>query len=339
MTSLTCDRAWNTSGVRPSERFSYWSEAINGVLAPRQLKSTSRQDFSGTLLAYSVGSISMTHGDCSPLTVTRSYAEISRGAANFFYLVCPLQGSLVANQLGRMALVAPNQCVLIFTEEPFSLDFRHTANALTAQIPYELIFNRVPQVLDLTCVNLCGDTASGAALSSHMSALPHNRLRESPPHAAIMSRILLDLIEITLRELSDPIAGEDRAGRRVGAETVSNFIAAHIRDPLLSPARAARALAVSERSIHLAMQHTGESFMSHVRSRRLMAVAAELEADASRERRISDIAFEWGFNDLSVLNRLFRARFGMPPSAYRRQSAIRISYAGEAHQGATARND
>lgn len=36
-----------------------------------------------------------------------------------------------------------------------------------------------------------------------------------------------------------------------------------------------------------------------------------------RERRISDIAFACGFNDLSYFNRCFRRRFGLTPTAAR----------------------
>jgi AraC-like DNA-binding protein len=35
------------------------------------------------------------------------------------------------------------------------------------------------------------------------------------------------------------------------------------------------------------------------------------------EGRISDIAFDCGFNDLSYFNRCFRRRFGLTPSAAR----------------------
>jgi AraC-like DNA-binding protein len=35
------------------------------------------------------------------------------------------------------------------------------------------------------------------------------------------------------------------------------------------------------------------------------------------ERRISEIAFDCGFNDLSYFNRCFRRRFGLTPSAAR----------------------
>ena len=44
--------------------------------------------------------------------------------------------------------------------------------------------------------------------------------------------------------------------------------------------------------------------------------AAQLLAH-SGERRISDIALDCGFNDLSYFNRCFRRRFGLTPSSAR----------------------
>ena len=44
--------------------------------------------------------------------------------------------------------------------------------------------------------------------------------------------------------------------------------------------------------------------------------AAELLA-RSETRRISDVAFDCGFNDLSYFNRCFRRRFGLTPTAAR----------------------
>jgi len=46
-----------------------------------------------------------------------------------------------------------------------------------------------------------------------------------------------------------------------------------------------------------------------------MRKAAELLGQ--RQGRISDIAFECGFNDLSYFNRCFRRRFGLTPTAAR----------------------
>jgi AraC-like DNA-binding protein len=63
------------------------------------------------------------------------------------------------------------------------------------------------------------------------------------------------------------------------------------------------------------LYEAGASFTSRLNELRLHK-AAELLAHRG-ERRIIDIAFECGFNDLSYFNRCFRRRFGLTPSAAR----------------------
>lgn len=332
MALLASDKAWNTQAVRPSERFAYWQDAINGVLAPRELQSASRQNFSGALLAYSLGGVSMTHGICSPLIVNRRRADIARSTKSAYYLVCPLQGALEANQSGRTATVGPGECTVVFTGEPFRLEFKHKSNALTAQLPHELIYNRVESIADRTAINLSSKTVTGKALAAFIQSLPQNRMRAQPQQARTLSQILVNLTEATLRELDDPSELGSCSSRRITGEAISDFIASHLKDPLLSPMRAARVFAVSERTIHAAMQEFGESFMAHVRQRRIDAIATELRTREASMRRISDIVFDWGFNDLSVANRAFRLHFGKSPRDYRDQAQQDMVTGGNAQK-------
>ncbi|WP_323032435.1 helix-turn-helix domain-containing protein [Paracoccus sp. (in: a-proteobacteria)] len=324
MPQAACDRVWNTASVAPRERFSYWQNAINGVLSPRSLKIASDQDFRGTLRAYSLGALSMTHGICSPIIVERTPADVALHTANYYYLVCPQQNEIFVRQRKRSATVVKGECALLYTQEPFYLESRHTSNVLAAQIPQDMIFNRISNVSDMTAINLSRETATGHALSAYLQSLPANRLRESALNLEALSGILLDLVEISLREIRNANKAVEVTERRVRGRTVRNFIMSHLNDPLLSPKRAALALGVSERSVHLAMKDIGQSFMTYVRESRLETIARKLEEPGNEEVRISDIAFDLGFNDLSSLHRSFRARYGMTPFQYRRQHQVKV---------------
>jgi len=63
------------------------------------------------------------------------------------------------------------------------------------------------------------------------------------------------------------------------------------------------------------LYEAGASFTQRLLELRLRK-AAELLARAGG-RRISDIAFACGFNDLAYFNRCFRRRFGLTPAAAR----------------------
>jgi AraC-like DNA-binding protein len=55
-------------------------------------------------------------------------------------------------------------------------------------------------------------------------------------------------------------------------------------------------------------------------NRRLAKCQAALADPAQAHRRISDIAYSWGFGDVSHFGRLFKAVVGLTPRDFRRQS-------------------
>ena len=71
---------------------------------------------------------------------------------------------------------------------------------------------------------------------------------------------------------------------------------------------------LSERYVNELLYEAGASFTSRLNELRMRKAADLL---ARKEGRISDIAFECGFNDLSYFNRCFRRRFGLTPTAAR----------------------
>ena len=86
-------------------------------------------------------------------------------------------------------------------------------------------------------------------------------------------------------------------------------------EPDFSAQKLAAAAGLSERYVNELLYEAGASFTMRLLELRLRK-AADLLAHPA-ERRISDIAFACGFNDLSYFNRCFRRRFGLTPTAAR----------------------
>ena len=95
--------------------------------------------------------------------------------------------------------------------------------------------------------------------------------------------------------------------------------AAVISDPGLNLSRLAQHLKLPEhkvrRLIHLG--EGAENFSAWLNAIRTERVAAFLLDPTRADVAISSLAFEVGYNALSVFNRAFRARYGMSPSAFR----------------------
>ena len=93
------------------------------------------------------------------------------------------------------------------------------------------------------------------------------------------------------------------------------ILEARFTEPDFSAQKLAAAAGLSERYVNELLFDVGASFTMRLTELRLRKAADLLLHLGSR--RISDIAFDCGFNDLSYFNRCFRRRFGLTPSAAR----------------------
>jgi AraC-like DNA-binding protein len=99
-------------------------------------------------------------------------------------------------------------------------------------------------------------------------------------------------------------------------DSIKRDIARRLPDPAMRLADIARRHRVSARYVQRLFETDGGSFTAYVLDARLQAARRLLVAEPAR--KISAIAYETGFSDVSWFNRVFRKRFGVPPSALRR---------------------
>jgi AraC-like DNA-binding protein len=127
---------------------------------------------------------------------------------------------------------------------------------------------------------------------------------------------LMDLVTLGMGARGEAFEQAQRGGlRAVRLQAVVMILRKRFAEPDFSTHRLAAAAGLSERYVNELLYEDGASFSVRLNELRLCK-AADLLAHAGG-RRISDIAFECGFNDLSYFNRCFRRRFGLTPSAAR----------------------
>jgi AraC-like DNA-binding protein len=71
------------------------------------------------------------------------------------------------------------------------------------------------------------------------------------------------------------------------------------------------------RTLHARFRQIGQTFGRWLLEQRLQGCRAALRDPRQRARQISQIAYAWGFNDLSYFNRAFRRRFEITPRDWR----------------------
>ena len=95
-------------------------------------------------------------------------------------------------------------------------------------------------------------------------------------------------------------------------------IEARLSDRSLDAATVAAAAGVSVRYANAVLAADGTSITRLIWSRRLERCRQALQDPIQMHRRVSEIAYSWGFSDMTHFGRSFRAAFGSLPSEYRR---------------------
>jgi AraC-like DNA-binding protein len=98
---------------------------------------------------------------------------------------------------------------------------------------------------------------------------------------------------------------------------VEYFIETNLQDPALCPAGIAAAASISVRHLHRLFAPKGCTVAEWIRERRLERCRTDLSDPHLRERKITDIAFGWGFSDSAHFSHCFKQEFGVSPREFR----------------------
>jgi len=216
---------------------------------------------------------------------------------------------------GREFTLRPGAIVLLKLDEPFfAADGTSRKRFTNVHLPVATLRAMVPDVEALVGCEL----APGGALSI---AMDYSDMLLRRPEAAVeetgllIANHLLDLAALGLGARGDLAIASRRGGlRAVRLQAVQSILEQRFAEPDFSAQKLAAAAGLSERYVNELLYGAGASFTTRLNELR-MRKAADLLARG--QDRISDIAFECGFNDLSYFNRCFRRRFGLTPTAAR----------------------
>jgi AraC-like DNA-binding protein len=250
----------------------------------------------------------------SSMRFKRSQTSIVDGDDSIGFIVCSPGNQL--SQRGQEMEVRAGDAIAILHSEPVTVTYGEGLQ-LGLAVPHDALAQRVRNVDSLTMRPVSHRTEALRLLKTYLkSAFKESALADPKLRDTVVTHIH-DLLALTIDE-SGPL-GESNASAVVAARhsAILDHIATHFQDPGLRLEIVARCQGISPRYLQRLMGASGTSFTGCVNELRLqLAFKLLIESHASTQR-ISDIALEVGFSDVSHFNRLFRARFGDSPRGVR----------------------
>jgi AraC family transcriptional regulator, positive regulator of tynA and feaB len=302
---------FSTAGVRAGERFAYWHDVACKTIVGHESKPERRSAFEARITSADIAGMGVIVFENSPMAVNRTKRNIAQAPDECVFVCRQLSGWVGLEQLGRAVVLERGDVTIIDAQRHYQGTFGLGSRMLVLKAPRRAVSARLG---DLSSIVARKTKPLGPVVSSHLAMLERGTGTMDQAMLTAVREYTLDLIA-----LSYP--AEARAGRSATRSLTRSrlraSIEARLSDPELKPASAAESAGMSVRYANLLLSEEGTSLLRLIHERRLDRCRDALTDPLQHQRTISDIAFGWGFADLTHFGRLFRKRFGMSARDYR----------------------
>lgn len=308
--------SYDTDNSPPNYAFGAFRETLASAFMPWSLERRSEREFSARIIIFSNPSITLARTRMTPLVGTRGQPEISNSPEPCLYANYVIAGQLIIEQNDRLTVANPGDLIIYDS----TLPVKHIENGMT---PFEDLSFSMPKNRIGSEGRIFENTAIPGAkilapLASCFEFLAHNISSSSPEELSALGFTCSVLLPLATASLQNLRGIEPLSRMPVGhAREMMHYIESNLASGDLTPRAVARHLGLSVRYVHKIFAKFGTTFGDYVRAHRLERISSDLISEAGRHRQISDLAFRWGFNDLSTFARAFRNKYGCSPSDYR----------------------
>jgi AraC family transcriptional regulator, positive regulator of tynA and feaB len=305
---------WSTDGIQVHERFSYWREAVRamtGGLFPVSAEAQSG-GFSARAAIRSSGPLRFALvQSATACKVVRSRRDIANAASDHYSIYLQLSGETISLRGEEAITLCAGDFGFCDGRKPFRAEYG--GSCAIAMVPRAMIEMRAPWLRGRPHRKLASNARFANHLKLHMTELTTDVTPLSDSETSLLTDSLCNLVALAA---ADGIPSR-QLQPELQVEALLAFCRQNLHDASLSPQQAAERIGISVRTLHSRFQQIGQTFGRWVLENRLEGCSAALRDPNQLVLNISEIAYRWGFSDLSYFNRAFRDRFDMTPSEWR----------------------
>lgn len=307
---------FSTSQAAVHDRSARWNAVIAESYFPLELQFQNPFRFDGRLSRTAFGHVSLSRLTSDPVHYERRRAHIRRDTDEEYLVTLPRASSVEFRQLGRDVRCDPGGLLIERGDEPYRFMYERPNDLYVLKVSRKALSERVRNP-DRFCAQVVDATSGTAGLFADMVHQAQGRIDElGETSSGTIGRHLLELLGLALNEASEAVPGDLSGVRAAHLGRVERFIRDHLKDPDLSPDMIAQGCGISKRYLHDLFKDVNGTVSQQIRDQRLTAARDRLAA--SRAVTIAEVAYRFGFSDQAQFARLFKARFGMTPSEFRR---------------------
>jgi AraC-like DNA-binding protein len=305
----------STDSAPVRERFAYWRDGVRhlfGVAA----EAPPDRDFSAHAVVRNTGPFRFLVSESTGFQAAWSREYLTNAYSDHYSIYLQLGGRTVSAR--GEEILELNAGDIGFCDGRRQLRAWLGGRYALASVPRAMMERRAPWLRNRPHLKLGPHARFAGNLRLHMMELTSDDLSLSESETGLLVDSFCNLVALSAAE-GIP---SQRLQPELQIEALLSFCRQNLHDADLSPQQAADHLGISVRTLHSRFRGIGQTFGRWLLENRLEGCSDALRDANQRTLNISEIAYRWGFNDLSYFNKAFRAQFDMTPGEWRQGSEV-----------------
>jgi AraC-like DNA-binding protein len=305
---------FSTEQVHPRDRFDYWHSIACSNLVDHNSQPKCRSSFEAKIEIGQLGIVGLILFHNSPMQISHTQHHIAYAKSDHLFVCRQLSGMLFLEQETRGGYLEAGDLTLLDPLLPYEGRFSKDSQTLVLKVPRRELEARVGKTREMVSRVIKPVRAEDSLTSSVSALLPSLGGKMCSISAEMVGNHILDLIAVSLVKATEGGCPRLSCAKALVLSNIRTVVEARLADPRLDAQAVANAVGVSVRYANDILAKEGTSVVRFIQARRLARCRCALEDPTQAHRTVSEIAFGWGFSDLTHFGRRFKQAFGILPS-------------------------
>lgn len=308
-----------TSSLDRCDHTDSWRDVVSTMIHNVEVAKVNTQGFAAGIAARRHNDISCGYFWSKPHELRGGREHLSNSGSGGYLVSWQIEGMACVEQDGQQLTQAPGMVAIVDGRRPMHVQFPNDVRRIVAKFPARILEQRLPGLMARHSMLFEPTGPFASMLLAYLTELS----RENSPLSDADLEPVVENIANLLQIVVSPNGLGSCDSRELRRQALLRLIKQHACDSELNLAFVANKLHVSRRLAQQMLKEDNTTFTDFVTQERLQLAAGKLMAKS--DLPVSQVAYSSGFSDVSHFNHLFKQRYGMSPSEYRRSLMNRSS--------------
>jgi AraC-like DNA-binding protein len=312
----------NYAGPARGQRYDAWREEIGHSFCKLDARASDGDRIDCRIEIAPVSSLAMASASGTSAVFSRT-RELLSDNCDALVLIAATAGHILVGQQGQPVELQRSQMCLIDTSSPCSVDVIDRGGFTATRIPRRELLSLCPKAESRLSEPLRENVGLQETVARYFTLTVEMAGRLDTVGQQMTTQHMIDLIGLLLGtgKYESELASR-RSLAPAQLQLMQSRTLSDLGDGALTVAHVAKHVGVSPRHAQRLFEQGGTTFTEFVLEHRLLLARKLLLNPSKRDSKISAIAYDAGFGDLSYFNRAFRKRFGVTPSELRTERRL-----------------